>query len=135
MKGGDELRELPVARDLLKACRHYLRATGEGRVDKIVLGVGELQDLDAEELRRCFQTLAAGTAAQGARLVVNRYPIICRCRTCREDYVLCPDAVVSAVCPICNGVSHNLISGAQLRIEGIYTTKAGCKLLGTAASP
>jgi len=123
MKGVEELRELSVAQDLLKACQHYIRTTGAAGIAKIVLGVGELQDLDLEGLERYFRSTTLGTAVQDAQIQVVRYPILCHCRTCKEDYILCPDAVVSAVCPVCNATSHDLISGAQMRIEAICATE------------
>lgn len=127
MKGVEELRELSVAQDLLKACEHYLRTIGAAGIAKIVLGVGELQDLDIERMEQYFRSITLGTAVQGARIQVIRYPILCHCQACKEDYILCPDAVVSALCPVCNATSHNLISGAQMRIETICATEEECR--------
>jgi hydrogenase nickel incorporation protein HypA/HybF len=56
-----------------------------------------------------------GTPLAGARLVVNRLPVVMRCGPCGRDVEL--TGVQSFHCPVCGAAATDLRQGRELEIE------------------
>ncbi|MBI5832623.1 MAG: hydrogenase maturation nickel metallochaperone HypA [Armatimonadetes bacterium] len=71
------------------------------RVMSLTIQAGALQMIVAESLAMGFLAVAEGTAAEGARLIVEPVAVTARCRRCElvfgvEDSIfLCPDCHVA----------------------------------------
>jgi hydrogenase nickel incorporation protein HypA/HybF len=60
----------------------------------------------------CFELVAAGTVAEGARLEIEQPPGRAHCRSCGADFDL-PDPIL--LCP-CGSADVQVISGRELAI-------------------
>ena len=58
-----------------------------------------------------FTVATPGTPADGAELIVETVPVICRCRECGHDFQ--PSDVVYC-CPFCGDVSSQVCQGKEL---------------------
>ena len=52
----------------------------------IHLRIGKMSDIEDDWIQRYFDYLSKGTAAEGARLVIERTPVVLQCRSCAETY-------------------------------------------------
>jgi hydrogenase nickel incorporation protein HypA/HybF len=68
------VHETKLCLALLELATRQLEAAGAARIVAVRLELGELAGVAAEALEATFPICAAGTAADGARLVIERAP-------------------------------------------------------------
>jgi hydrogenase nickel incorporation protein HypA/HybF len=83
------------------------------RVLMIRLDVGALGHVEPEALRFCFDAVARGTIAEGARLEIAIIPGVGSCAACGESVPL--DAHFAA-CPLCGNSDVRMTAGAEMRL-------------------
>ena len=113
------MHELPIIKEILRVSLKYAHENNADKLHKIVLGVGEIHDLVQEWVLRYFEFASNGTLAEGARIQIIRYPIVCRCIGCGENILVRLETTESIFCPKCGGSDCDIISGKELRIENI----------------
>jgi len=86
------------------------------RILRIVLVVGVLSNIQAESLRLYLTELSAGTAAQGAELVVKPEPARLTCQQCGTVTEYDGAGCLEVACPRCGG-PHKLEGGSALYID------------------
>lgn len=83
------------------------------RVTTIRLNVGALGCAEPEALRFCFDAVATGTIAQGARLEINVVPGEGWCADCGSTV---PLAERFGACPVCAGARVKMTGGDAMRL-------------------
>jgi len=83
------------------------------RVRSIRLQVGALGHAEPEALRFCFEAVASGTIAEGAKLMIEIIPGAGRCSNCLRHV---PMSDRYAPCPCCGNPQVLLIEGGELRV-------------------
>lgn len=111
------MHELPVTESILKIVLKHAQANDVRRIAAIHLRVGKLSDLEDEWIQRYFDYLSKGTVAEGAKLKIERTPIVLRCRACFEDYEAETAKLGEVVCPACGEKDWELISGREYFIK------------------
>jgi hydrogenase nickel incorporation protein HypA/HybF len=104
------LHELSLAELLLPPVLALAEEHG-ARVTLVVVQAGELQAIVPDSLRLGFASLAAGTAAEGAELVVEIVPVTARCRRCGGEFVVQEHVYV---CPACGVADVETTGGTDL---------------------
>jgi hydrogenase nickel incorporation protein HypA/HybF len=84
------------------------------RVTMIKLNVGALGCAEPEALRFCFDAVATGTIAQGARLEIDVVPGEGWCADCASSV---PLVERFGACPVCAGDHVKMTSGDALRLS------------------
>jgi hydrogenase nickel incorporation protein HypA/HybF len=84
------------------------------RVTMIKLNVGALGCAEPEALRFCFDAVATGTIAQGARLEIDVVPGEGWCADCASSV---PLVERFGACPVCAGAHVKMTSGDALRLS------------------
>ena len=110
------MHELSIAASLLEAVAAQVRAGEVERVTAIHLVAGERAGIVEDSLRFCFDLLAAGTVAAGARLSLRRTPMRFYCEGCAADY---SPAEADFACPHCGAYGRVVDDGAGLLIESL----------------
>ncbi|MFW6334511.1 MAG: hydrogenase maturation nickel metallochaperone HypA [Desulfosalsimonas sp.] len=112
------MHELPVTESILNIVLRHAEKNSVSRVVSITLNIGELSDLEDEWIQHYFDYLSKDTLAAGARLKIERIPIILKCRNCGETVRIEKDQLGVTDCPGC-GESGNftLVSGRQYYIK------------------
>ena len=89
------MHEASLAQGLLNlitdSVRQYNEAHPEkpaGRITALRLGLGPLSCVETETFKGCFELLAEGTEAEGAKLDMEIVPVPCRCDSCGESFLL-----------------------------------------------
>ena len=111
------MHELPITESILNIVLKHARANDVRKVKAIHLRIGRLSDLEDEWIQRYFDYLSKGTLAEGAKIEVERTPIVMKCNACSASYEWEASKMGEVVCPDCGGKSCTLISGREYYIK------------------
>ena len=87
----------------IKAVNEHNTANPESpvvRIEEFQCELGLLACVEAQTLTACFELLAEGTLAEGAKLTLTSAPLACNCHQCGHE---CGLAQRHFVCPSCGG--------------------------------
>ncbi len=111
------MHELPITESILKIVLKHAETNNVRRVMSINLQVGKLSDLEDEWIQRYFDYLSKGTVAQGAKLKIERTPIMVQCNACSTSYEAEVEKLGDLVCPTCGERGGTLLSGREYYIK------------------
>ncbi|NJP50337.1 hydrogenase maturation nickel metallochaperone HypA [Streptomyces sp. SBST2-5] len=117
------MHEMSVALSVVDQVEQAARANGARGVRQVRVDIGELAGVVPDSLAFCFELACAGTALEGARLVMRPVPGRASCAPCGRtwDTGMPPDLV----CARCRSAATELLSGRELRITQVqWTTEA-----------
>ncbi len=105
------MHELPVIEKILGIVLTHAKKNNVSRVMAISLQVGSLSDLEDEWMQRYFDYLSKDTIAQGAKLKIERMPIVMQCNSCGASYNVESYSIGDAACPECKSKDKKFTSG------------------------
>ncbi len=116
------MHELSICEGIIAVATDALRGlpAPPPSVTRITVQIGRLTGIVADSLRYHFELLSAGTALDGARLVVEEVPIRGRCADCAAEFEI-PTLFFS--CPLCGSGFVDLRSGHELRVVSLDTAE------------
>ena len=110
------MHELSVTEGLLKTVLPAAEAGGATKILEIRLKIGEYSDLLPDCIQSYLDIIAAGTIAEGAKIVTETVPSTARCRACgftgHIDYHM-------AKCPACASDDIELLTGREFTVEDL----------------
>jgi hydrogenase nickel incorporation protein HypA/HybF len=107
------MHEVSLIESVIGLVEQERRKQAFGRVNAIRLQVGALSCADPDALRFCFDAVARGTIAEGARLEIDTVPGTGWCAMCQRAMLL---EERFSVCPICGSQSVRMTGGDALRL-------------------
>ena len=107
------MHELPITESILKIVLKHAETNNVRQVVAIHLQVGKLSDLEDEWIQRYFDYLSKGTLAEGAKLKIERMPIMLQCSACSTSYEAEATKLGDIVCPNCGQKDSTLLSGRE----------------------
>jgi len=111
------MHELPVSQSILEiALRHAIKG-GAKRILAINLTIGDLTGFVDDSIQFYFDYLSKETAADGARLTIERIPARARCHQCGAEYAP-PDSRIWT-CPQCEALGGEVIAGKEFYVASI----------------
>jgi hydrogenase nickel incorporation protein HypA/HybF len=113
------MHELAVTEGILKVVLRHAAASGASRVVGVGLRIGELSDLADEWVQRYFDYLSRDTIAAGARIRIDRIPVVFRCETCGEPFPVRLREMKDVACPACGPGKAALVSGREFTVQQI----------------
>lgn len=112
------MHELAVTENILKIILKHAEDNRVSQVVSITLHIGELSDLEDQWLQHYFDYLSKNTAADGARLIIEKLPIELKCNSCSITFPIKKTDLGQSVCPGCGAESNfSLVSGRQYYIK------------------
>jgi len=111
------MHELPITESILKIVLKHAETNNVRQVVAIHLQVGKLSDLEDEWIQRYFDYLSKGTMAEGAKLKIERMPIMLQCSACSTSYEAEATKLGDIVCPNCGQKDSTLLSGREYYIK------------------
>ncbi len=111
------MHELPITESILKIVLKHAEMNAVRKVMTIHLQVGKLSDLEDEWIQRYFDYLSKGTVAEGAKLKIERTPIVMQCNACSTSYEVEMGRTDDLVCPSCGEKGGTLLSGREYTIK------------------
>ncbi len=110
------MHEVGLMQDTLIIALRHATQEGARRVHRLTMRVGPLSGAVPEALEFAFDVLARGTMAEGARLEIERVPIVCYCPSCAQEFTaddfLCE-------CPHCHAPSVEVRHGRELELASL----------------
>ena len=110
------MHELGICQEVLSASIAAAEKQGAVSIKEIRLDVGDLTEVVEYALQFAFESIAPGTMAEGATLVVNHIPSRSRCGQCGHEF---EHGRFDAICPKCDNPFNESISGHELDISSI----------------
>ncbi len=111
------MHELPITESILKIVLKHAEMSGVRKVITIHLQIGRLSDLEDDWIQRYFDYLSKGTVAEGAKLKIERTPVVMRCGACSASYETDIAKMGDPVCPSCGEKSGTLLSGREYTVK------------------
>lgn len=113
------MHELQVTQRILNVVLNHAEKNSVNRVVRINLRIGELSDLENEWIQQYFDYLSKDTVAAGARLNIERVPVVMRCRECQLQFEVNIREMEKIRCPECRNESCTMISGKEYYIKDL----------------
>ena len=110
------MHELPITESILKIVLTHAAKNDVRQVMAIHLRIGRLSDLEDEWVQRYFDYLSKGTVAQGAKLMIERTPVVFQCNSCNTSFEVDMAAMDDVSCSACGLSDSKLISGREYYI-------------------
>src|SRR5512136_1239500 len=111
------MHELPITESILKIVLKHAETNSVRKVVAIHLQVGKLSDLEDDWIQRYFDYLSKGTLAEGAKLKIERTPVVIKCNACSTSYEVDTANMKEIVCSSCGERVGTLISGREYYIK------------------
>jgi len=112
------MHELPVTERILNIVLKHAERNQVNRVVSITLTVGELSELEDEWIQHYFDYLSKDTIAAGAKLNIERMPIVMRCNACGHSVSIKRADLGQTTCPKCGeSGDFSLVSGREYYIK------------------
>ena len=107
------MHEMSLAESALQIIVQAGREQGFARVKTVWLEIGRLACVESDAMRFCFESVVAGTLADGAKLEIFESPGQGICEECHKEVKL--DALYEA-CPHCGGYRVRVTGGDAMRV-------------------
>jgi hydrogenase nickel incorporation protein HypA/HybF len=111
------MHELSIAYSLIETAESAARDAGAQRVTLVHLRLGALSGVVEDALRFGFEVAAQDTLLDGARLEIERLPVMIRCPQCKQDVEL--PSIQRFRCPVCDAPAENVVQGRELELTSI----------------
>ncbi|MFO1398529.1 MAG: hydrogenase maturation nickel metallochaperone HypA [Burkholderiales bacterium] len=115
------MHEVALAEGILRIVQDAARRHGATRVATVTLEIGSLAHVEPRALEFCFDAVARGTPAQGARLAIESVPGVAWCMPCGERV---PLAKLGDACPRCGSYQVQVVGGEEMRVRDITIAEA-----------
>ena len=110
------MHESSLAMSILGIVLQQVRGAYTGAVRQVDLCLGEYAGVEESTLADCFEMVALGTPADGAKLVVEKIPVAGACDSCGIPAVKLGRILR---CPVCENSSVTLSTGRELYVKSI----------------
>ncbi len=110
---------MPITESILDIVLKHAAINKASKIMSIHLQIGKLSDLEDEWLQRYFDYVSKGTAAEGAKLKIERTPVVLQCGSCLVSYEAQSAQMGNFVCPACGAKSGALVSGREYFIKAM----------------
>jgi hydrogenase nickel incorporation protein HypA/HybF len=113
---GALMHEMAVTQSILDIAIRHAQQAGASRITQINLVIGELAGIVDESVQFYFDFLSNDTLAEGAKLAFDRRTAVYLCRECGTTYR--PEGY-DWICPTCEALAFEVLSGREFQIESI----------------
>lgn len=113
------MHELPIMSSIFKVVLKHAHTNQVTKVISIHLEIDGCSDLEDKWMQQYFDYLSKGGVADGAKLVVERVPVVFSCATCEFSFELDlkGDGGDKFTCPQCGGDQLTLKSKREYLIR------------------
>ncbi len=108
------MHELSIAMSLVDMASEEAERRGGVSIEAVHLKLGPLAGVVKEALAFSFDIAAAGSAIEGARLVIEDIPLTANCGPCGVERVIATPQHLR--CPVCGTPTPDIVHGAELEL-------------------
>jgi hydrogenase nickel incorporation protein HypA/HybF len=113
------MHELSVTQNILNIVVKHALANRAEKILIIHLRIGELTDLVGEYIQHYFDYLSKDTIAEGAKLKIERSPIVVQCTECKNRFPVSLKELGKIACSHCGSARITFVSGREFFIKNI----------------
>lgn len=110
------MHEVSLMQDTVVIATKQAREAGAQRIHRIMMRVGVLSGAVPETLEFAFDIVAKGTMAEGAKLEIERVPILCYCPACAQEF---EPTDFACECTRCGRPSTDVRRGRELNLTSL----------------
>lgn len=110
------MHEYSVTKSLVDLCVREAHDNSFKKIFRIHLTIGRFTGFSADSINFYFDYLKQGTSCQDAEIVFKEIPIQIRCRSCNSESTIAEPVLV---CPLCNAIDIDLLTGREFFVESI----------------
>ena len=110
------MHELAITQSMLDIVLKQAEKAKAKKITKINLVIGDMTGVVSDSVQFYLEFMTKGTVAEGAQVFVQKIPSKGQCRTCKAEFEIQP---FDLVCPNCQEIGLNIISGKELFVESI----------------
>ena len=111
------MHELSIAYSLIETAECAARDADAQRVTLVRLRLGVLSGVVEDALRFGFEVATQNTLLDGARLEIERLPVMVHCSQCNQIVEL--PSIQRFRCPICDTPAGRVVQGRELELSSI----------------
>ncbi len=108
------MHESSLTEDLFSHTMQHAQEANAKRVTRVRVIIGALSDATPESIRFYFDSMAAGTIAEGAALEFDRAPGKAHCTACGRDVTI---NELFDTCPRCGAFALKVIGGSGVYLD------------------
>lgn len=105
------MHEYSIVQNLLDLCEQNATQNNATKVNRVVVGIGELSSVEPQLLKTAFDAFKWGTIAQDAELETKILELKAECLDCKAEF---KPSRSNFLCPKCESANTSLISGDEL---------------------
>jgi hydrogenase nickel incorporation protein HypA/HybF len=110
------MHELTLAESIVNTVKKAIQDRQEAKVLLVRVKIGELSEIVPDSLQFGFESLILDTPLAGAKLEIEKVPIIGKCVNCSHEFTV---EEFMFICPQCFSSDINMIQGDELEISNI----------------
>jgi hydrogenase nickel incorporation protein HypA/HybF len=114
------MHEAGIAESILGIAKDVARENGLTRITGITIQIGQFAGIEADALDFAFQVMTKDTAVDGIELVIEKTPLLLRCKKCDGEYSGAPD---NLACPNCGAEDFMILQGREMVVKFITGEK------------
>ncbi|HEY2190008.1 MAG TPA: hydrogenase maturation nickel metallochaperone HypA [Caldimonas sp.] len=108
------MHEMSLAEGMLQVVEEGARGHAATRVRAVWVEIGALAQVEVDALRFCFDAVARGTLAEGARLEIVARPGAAWCMPCGAQVEITRHG---DACPLCGSYQLQVVRGDDMRVR------------------
>ncbi|MCZ7384037.1 MAG: hydrogenase maturation nickel metallochaperone HypA [Candidatus Methanoperedens sp.] len=118
------MHEISIAGAIIDAVLDAAKKNNAIKVEEVFLEIGELTALNPDQLKFIFETISAGTIAEGARYNIEVIKPLINCKKCSyngpiEFFEKLHFLLPVIKCPECGEVEIDIIAGRECCVKKI----------------
>jgi hydrogenase nickel incorporation protein HypA/HybF len=110
------IHEASIAENILKIVEGAAQQHHLGRIEKVVLEIGQFSGVEPELLRYAFEFVGRGTVLEHAKIEILSPPLLLYCRHCETEYL---GELEDLRCPVCEEEQFEVIQGREMLVKSI----------------
>ena len=116
------MHELSIAQSIFDIVTEHIPEGNGATVRSVRLKIGELAGVVPDSLEFCFSAIVNGTPLEGARLDIEKIPLVCSCMDCGTTF---PVRESVFMCSSCGSSRTSILSGRELQVTEIEIADEG----------
>lgn len=110
------MHELNIIQNIFPIIENAAQKNHLKVVNKVFLQVGGMRQVVAEFLSFAFATIAKGTIAENAELIVESIPVTAHCKKCQQPFTIGENTYI---CPHCDSADLEILTGKEIILESV----------------
>jgi hydrogenase nickel incorporation protein HypA/HybF len=118
------MHEISIAGAIVDAVLDAAKKNNAKKVNEVLIEIGELTALNPDQLKFIFQTITAGTVAEGARYDIQLIKALINCKKCSYNgpigfFEKLHFFLPTIKCPECGDIDVDIIAGRECCVKKI----------------